>query len=168
MTNETAVIISALITTSGALIGVIITMIITHRREIKSAKSKFFYNLLPRRFQLYEDVCLWIHNNSVPVSENHNTNINQMLHSLLSFIVRSNMYGTQELTEILEEFKDFIVQKRGCDMQNEATWTEFIMTCGKYYNKIFDYLFSISFPPFIDDNIKIYMKENQKLKKKNK
>lgn len=35
MTNETAVIISALITTSGALIGVVITMIITHRREIK-------------------------------------------------------------------------------------------------------------------------------------
>lgn len=166
MTNEIALIINAIILTGGSIFVFIITLVIGYFKNKKKAKTEFFYTLLPRRLKVYEDICCWIHSEPTSGLEDNNENLKKMLHSLLGLTVRSNMYCSKEICLILDDFIDFIKPYMELDMNNKQLYDDFVLKCGGYYNKIFDCLFSISFPPFIDESIKPFEKQNQKIREK--
>lgn len=125
MTNETALIINAIILADGTFIVFIITSIIGHFKNSKEQKMAFFYKLFPRRLELYEDICLWVNSNSHKPFFDENDNLKEMLLSLLSLVVRSEMYGSKEITNILHKVKDFIADYKDLDMSDANIYNEF-------------------------------------------
>ncbi len=175
MDNEIALIINAGIMAGATFLVFIFSVIKSSLDRKKQDKKEFFYTLYPKRLALYEDVCKWvddiasknIHKDyEVLTNKDENREFYAIFISLLALKVRCLMYGSIELTKILDDIIDFMNMEKQKDMNVDNNFSSFVSTMGYNFNKIFDYINSISFPPFIDDFIKPFEKQNKKLKKK--
>jgi len=168
MTNECAVIIASCITTAGGLIAFFAGLFFQNRNSKYLSKERFFYELFPRRLKLYEDICLWIDDNSRSQFKDRNEELKRILLSLLSLTTRSEMYGSEEMTSMLHQFVDLIHAYTEQDMNDDVLLKAFKTECKERYEKIFAYISSASFPPFIEDVLKPFDKENKKLQEHKK
>ena len=168
MTNECAGIIASCITTAGGLIAFFTGLFFQNRNSKYLSKERFFYELFPRRLKLYEDICLWIDDNSYSQFDDKNEELKRIKLSLLSLTTRSQMYGSEEITDMLNQFIDFIQIYTKQNMNDDVILKEFRSGCAIRYDKIFDYLSSVSFPPFIEDVLKPFDEENKKLQEHKK